>query len=82
MYLKGQHTIPSDTVCYPAKLAHGHIENLISKNIEYIFYPCMSYNFDEGISDNCFNCPVVAYYPETLKTNVKELNSNNFMMEY
>ncbi|MDM0450837.1 acyl-CoA dehydratase activase-related protein [Clostridium perfringens] len=82
MYLKGQHTIPSDTVCYPAKLAHGHIENLISKNIEYIFYPCMSYNFDEGISDNCFNCPVVAYYPELLKTNVKELNSNNFMMEY
>lgn len=82
MYLKGQHTIPSDTVCYPAKLAHGHIENLLSKNIEHIFYPCMSYNFDEGISDNCFNCPVVAYYPELLKTNVKELNSNNFMMEY
>ena len=82
MYLKGQHTIPSDTVCYPAKLAHGHIENLISKNIEHIFYPCMSYNFDEGISDNCFNCPVVAYYPELLKTNVKGLNSNNFMMEY
>lgn len=82
MYLKGQHTIPSDTVCYPAKLAHGHIENLISKNIEHIFYPCMSYNFDEGISDNCFNCPVVAYYPELLKTNVKELDSNNFMMEY
>ncbi|MDU5040592.1 MAG: acyl-CoA dehydratase activase-related protein [Clostridium perfringens] len=82
MYLKGQHTIPSDTVCYPAKLAHGHIENLISKNIKHIFYPCMSYNFDEGISDNCFNCPVVAYYPELLKTNVKELNSNNFMMEY
>ncbi|EGT5619057.1 2-hydroxyglutaryl-CoA dehydratase [Clostridium perfringens] len=82
MYLKGQHTIPSDTVCYPAKLAHGHIENLISNNIEHIFYPCMSYNFDEGISDNCFNCPVVAYYPELLKTNVKELDSNNFMMEY
>lgn len=82
MYLKGQHTIPSDTVCYPAKLAHGHIENLLSKNIEHIFYPCMSYNFDEGISDNCFNCPVVAYYPELLKTNVKELNSNNFIMEY
>ncbi len=82
MYLRGQHTIPSDTVCYPAKLAHGHIENLISKNIEHIFYPCMSYNFDEGISDNCFNCPVVAYYPELLKTNVKELDINNFMMEY
>lgn len=82
MYLKGQHTIPSDTVCYPAKLAHGHIENLLSKNIEHIFYPCMSYNFDEGMADNCFNCPVVAYYPELLKTNVKELNKNNFTMDY
>ncbi|MGG5461775.1 acyl-CoA dehydratase activase-related protein [Clostridium sp. B9] len=82
MYLKGQHTIPSDTVCYPAKLAHGHIENLLEKEIDYIFYPCMSYNFDEGISDNCFNCPVVAYYPELLKTNIGKLSEENFIMDY
>ena len=82
LYVKGQHTIPSETVCYPAKLVHGHIENLISKNIDNIFYPCMTYNVDEGLTDSCFNCPIVAYYPELLKTNVKELNSNNFMIEY
>lgn len=82
MYLKGQHTIPSDTVCYPAKLAHGHIDNLLNKGVKNIFYPCMSYNFDEGISDNCFNCPVVAYYPELLKTNVKNLKEINFIMDY
>ncbi|WP_300348791.1 acyl-CoA dehydratase activase-related protein [Clostridium sp.] len=82
IYLKGQHTIPSDTVCYPAKLAHGHIDNLLDKGIKNIFYPCMSYNFDEGISDNCFNCPVVAYYPELLKTNVKRLQESNFIMDY
>ncbi len=70
MYSDGQHTIPSDTVCYPAKLAHGHIVNLMDKGVDFIFYPCMSYNFDEGISDNCFNCPVVAYYPEVIKANV------------
>ena len=82
LYLKGQHTIPSDTVCYPAKLAHGHIDNLLNKNIENIFYPCMSYNFDEKISDNFFNCPVVAYYPELLNKNVKDLNKTNFIMDY
>ena len=60
MYYLGQHTIPSDTVCYPAKLTHGHIENLLDKGVDFIFYPCMSYNLDEGGSDNHFNCPVVA----------------------
>ncbi|MCL2456542.1 MAG: acyl-CoA dehydratase activase, partial [Defluviitaleaceae bacterium] len=70
LYMKGQHTIPSDTVCYPAKLAHGHIESLIEKNVDAIFYPCQTYNIDEGISDNCYNCPVVAYYPEVIAANI------------
>ncbi len=70
MYSDGQHTIPSDTVCYPAKLVHGHMMNLMEKKVDFIFYPCITYNFDEGISDNCFNCPVVAYYPEVIKANV------------
>ena len=73
MYIKGQHTIPSDTVCFPAKLMHGHICTLIEQGIKHIFYPCMSYNFDEGISDNHYNCPVVAYYPEVISVNVPEL---------
>ncbi len=82
IYYKGQHTIPSDTVCYPAKLVHGHIETLFEKNVDFIFYPCMSYNIDEGQSDNHFNCPVVAYYPELLKANMKKLNNDNFITPY
>lgn len=82
MYYLGQHTIPSDTVCYPAKLAHGHIENLLDKGADFIFYPCMSYNIDEGDSDNHFNCPVVAYYPELLLANNPRLNGKNFLHPY
>lgn len=82
MYYLGQHTIPSDTVCYPAKLAHGHIEDLLNKGVDFIFYPCMSYNIDEGESDNHFNCPVVAYYPELLLANNPRLNNENFLHPY
>jgi len=82
IYYLGQHTIPSDTVCYPAKLTHGHIESLLNKNVDFIFYPCMSYNIDEGENDNHFNCPVVAYYPELLIANNPRLNSNNFIYPY
>lgn len=82
MYYLGQHTIPSDTVCYPAKLTHGHIENLLDKGVDFIFYPCMSYNIDEGESDNHFNCPVVAYYPELLTANNPRLNGENFRHPY
>ena len=82
VYYKGQHTIPSDTVCYPAKLTHGHIENLLDKKVDFIFYPCMSYNIDEGGSDNHFNCPVVAYYPELLLANNPRLNNDNFVHPY
>ncbi len=81
-YYKGQHTIPSDTVCYPAKLAHGHILSLFERGADFIFYPCESYNVDEGGSDNHYNCPVVAYYPELLKANVPVLNDENFIHPY
>ena len=66
LYLSGQGTIPSDTVCYPAKLMHGHIEALKKQDVDFIFYPCMSYNLDEHTGDNHYNCPVVAYYPEVI----------------
>lgn len=82
MYYLGQHTIPSDTVCYPAKLTHGHIEELLDKGVDFIFYPCMSYNIDEGESDNHFNCPIVAYYPELLTANNPRLNAKNFIHPY
>jgi len=82
LYLKGQHTIPSDTVCYPAKLLHGHVEALVEMGVDAIWYPCMSYNYDEGIGDNHYNCPVVAYYPELLAANVPALKQTRFLHPY
>lgn len=82
MFLNGQHTIPSDTVCYPAKLVHGHVLNLLNKGVDFVFYPCQSYNIDEGDSDNHYNCPVVAYYPELLRANMHELTEQNFIYPY
>ena len=82
IYLKGQHTIPSDTVCYPAKLLHGHVEALVEDGVDAIWYPCMSYNNDEGIGDNHYNCPVVAYYPELLAVNVPKLKETRFLNPY
>ncbi len=82
LYLKGQHTIPSDTVCYPAKLLHGHVEALTEMGVDAIWYPCMSYNNDEGIGDNHFNCPVVAYYPELLAANVPALKETRYLNPY
>ena len=82
VYHKGQRTIPSDTVCYPAKLLHGHVEALIEAGVERIFYPCMPYNFEEGQGDNNYNCPVVAYYPELLAANMPNLKKNRFLTPY
>ena len=81
-YLKGQNSIPSDTACYPAKLIHGHIEELIEKGVDSVFYPCISYNIDEHASSNHYNCPVVAYYSELLSGNVEELKNVKFMYPY
>lgn len=82
LYLRGQDTIPSDTVCFPAKLIHGHIDALIEKEPDAIFYPCMTYNFDDGISDNHYNCPVVAYYPEVIAANVGKIRDIKFIYDY
>ncbi len=82
IYALGQQTIPSDTVCYPAKLMHGHIQSLINDGIDTIFYPCLSYNFDEGKSDNHYNCPVVAYYSEVIKANMKDIKKVKFINDY
>ncbi len=78
-YEKGQFSIPSDTACYPAKLMHGHIAELYIDRVDAIFYPSVTYNMDEGCSDNHYNCPVVAYYSELLSGNIEELNSQNFL---
>ena len=82
LYLKGQHTIPSDTACFPAKLMHGHVEALLEEGVDAIFYPCMSYNIDEGMGDNHYNCPVVAYYPEVISSNIQKLQDTVFIGDY
>ena len=82
LYLQGQGTIPSDTVCFPAKLVHGHVQYLLEAGVDAIFYPCLTYNLDEGISDNHYNCPIVAYYPEVIRTNVPDLDRVAFFGGY
>ena len=82
LYTAGQGSIPSDTVCFPAKLAHGHIKALSEMKLDAIFYPCMSYNLDERLGDNHYNCPVVAYYPEVLEVNCPELAGVPFISEF
>jgi len=82
MYIAGQATIPSDTVCFPAKLMHGHVDWLIRQGVKTIFYPCMSYNLDEHLGDNHYNCPVVAYYPEVLSANMPAVREIDFIHDY
>ncbi len=82
LYTLGQHTIPSDTACYPAKMVHGHIEALLEKQVDAVFYPNMSYNLNEEKGDNHFNCPVVAYYPEVIKANVSALSQTKFISDF
>ena len=82
LYEKGQFSIPSDTACYPAKLMHGHIASLLSKKVDAIFYPCLTYNIDEKLSDNHYNCPVVAYYSELLQGNMDSLKDTVFLFPY
>ena len=69
LYIHGQAAIPSDTVCFPAKLMHGHVQYLVEQKVDRIFIPCSSYNINEEKGNNHFNCPVVAYYGEVIKGN-------------
>ena len=82
LYIAGQATIPSDTVCFPAKLVHGHVDYLIEQGAKRIFYPCMSYNLDEHLGDNHYNCPVVAYYPEVISANMPAVREIDFIHDY
>lgn len=79
IYAMGTSTIPSDTACFPAKLTHGHIAWLQKQDVDHIFYPCMSYNVDEGLGDNHYNCPIVAYYPENIRDNMDGMNESYFL---
>lgn len=71
IYELGMETIPSESVCYPAKLVHGHILDLINKGVTKIFYPCIPYNIKEDEeANNNYNCPVVTSYAETINANI------------
>lgn len=78
IYEKGIETITSETACYPAKITHGHIEDLIEKGIKFIFYPAVFYEEKQfEHADNTLNCPVVAGYSEVIKNNVDDILENN-----
>ena len=79
LYYKGMSTIPSDSLCYPGKLVHGHIMDLIEKGISTIFYPCIPYNIKDSLhsSDNNYNCPIVASYAENIRANMDILRQKN-----
>ena len=78
VYEQGIDTIPSESVCYPGKLVHGHIINLIDKNIKNIFYPSIIHEKKENENvDNHFNCPIVISYPEVIKNNVDRIREEN-----
>ncbi|MCL1995360.1 MAG: 2-hydroxyacyl-CoA dehydratase [Defluviitaleaceae bacterium] len=74
IYEKGVESMPSESVCYPAKLAHGHIADLIEKKVDFIFYPSVYFEQKEyDDADDCYNCPIVTSYPEAIRTNVEEI---------
>lgn len=83
VYEKGMESMPSESVCYPAKLAHGHIMELIEKGVKLIFYPCVAYEQREmEKAENHFNCPIVTSYPENIKNNVEELKDPAYNIDF
>ena len=79
-YEKGIESMPSESVCYPAKLSHGHIMSLINSGIKTIFYPCIPYSRKEFTeADNKYNCPIVISYSEVIKNNVEEIKDIKFI---
>ena len=78
VYEKGLTSIVSETACYPAKMTHGHVEDLIEKGIKNIFYPCILHESREfKNATDTFNCPVVTSYAEVIKNNMDSLEENN-----
>ncbi len=73
-YEAGIESMPSESVCYPAKLSHGHIMDLLDKKPDFIWFPCSKWErLEDGGAGNHFNCPIVASYPEALRLNIDEL---------
>ena len=82
IYSLGIESIPSESECYPAKLAHGHVMWLLKQGINYIFYPCVPYEREEFKgAGNHYNCPIVTSYGENIKNNVEELSDENIVYQ-
>ncbi len=78
LYEAGVESIPSESACYPAKIVHGHIVDLIDKGVTKIFYPGIVYEAKEiETANNCYNCPIVTSYPEVIKNNVEQLSEKH-----
>ena len=76
LYEKGIETIPSDTACYPAKIAHGHIQALIDQGVPLIFYPGIIFERPETAqAENHFNCPIVQSYPDVIRNNLDDIRA-------
>ncbi len=76
IYELGMETVPSESLCYPAKLANGHIKDLLNKGIKRIFYPCLPREIKEQKeATNNYNCPIVTSYPEAIQANIDELRN-------
>lgn len=82
LYELGIESIPSESECYPAKLAHGHVTWLIKQNIHYIFYPCIPYErIEDKEANNHYNCPIVTSYAENIKNNIEEIKNLNICFQ-
>ena len=81
VYEKGIESIPSESVCYPGKISHGHIESLIKSGVKFIFYPCAPYEITEDAgAGNHYNCPIVTSYPEVLRNNIDALRQDGSIL--
>ena len=82
IYSLGIESIPSESECYPAKLAHGHVMWLLNQGVKYIFYPCIPYEREEiEGAGNHYNCPIVTSYGENIRNNVEELSAEDIIFQ-
>ncbi len=80
IYEMGIESIPSESECYPAKLAHGHVQWLLRQGVKFIFYPCLPYERNETPrANNHYNCPIVTSYSENIKNNIEELSDPSIL---
>ena len=81
IYELGIESIPSESECYPAKLAHGHVAWLIKQGVDFVFYPALFYERNEvPEANNHYNCPIVTSYSENIKNNMEEISSGQMRL--